>query len=198
MIVLAADAYLRPGEALSLTPAHVVPSYLDAGRAYKHACLLLHPFALGVASKTGYFDESVVLDHPQRQWLARAVVKLAEQTATGEKLFPYTSDRYLVIWHQAAEHSGLSILQPVPYMLRHAGPSHDILTQQRTLPAVQRRGRWQSTTSVRRYEKASQVSAQLRKLTPVVRKWCKLCEDNLQDIVLQRVSPPACVVAVSS
>ena len=60
LVLLSADAYLRPGEALSLTPSHVVESFPDAGAAYRHVCLLMHPFSLGVASKTGQFDESVV------------------------------------------------------------------------------------------------------------------------------------------
>ena len=42
MTLLSAKAYLRPGEVLSLTPAHVVASFRDAGAADRHACLLLH------------------------------------------------------------------------------------------------------------------------------------------------------------
>ena len=115
---------------------------------------------------------------------------MARKTGHGQRFFPYSGDQYLAIWHEAVRRCGLSILMPVPYMLRHAGPSYDILTKLRTLPEVQRRGRWLSLTSVRRYEKARQVTAQLQKLAPATRKWCRLCEENLEHILVRGAAPP--------
>ena len=54
-----------------------------------------------------------------------------------------------------------------PYQNRHGGPSRDIQLRLRGLLDVQRRGHWQSATSLRNYEKA----ARLHKLIAQVEPW---------------------------
>ena len=50
------------------------------------------------------------------------------------------------------------------HRLRHAGTSHDYITGTRDLKEVQRRGRWLSWRSVRRYEKGARVAGLLHLL----------------------------------
>ena len=51
-----------------------------------------------------------------------------------------------------------------PYRLRHGGASKDFNRQTRTLQEIQRRGRWKSFSSVRRYEKGGRVNQLLNSL----------------------------------
>ena len=52
-----------------------------------------------------------------------------------------------------------------PHMLRHGGPSEDVLAGHRTLAQVQERGRWEAKASVRNYAKGGRVLRQTKKLT---------------------------------
>ena len=58
----------------------------------------------------------------------------------------------------------VSSLDLHPYMLRHGGPSYDRAYTLRTLEEIQKRGRWKSANSVRRYEKGGRVAEQLHKV----------------------------------
>ena len=59
----------------------------------------------------------------------------------------------------AATAAGLGRIHPVLYMGRHSGASLDRLTAELTLLEVQRRGRWRSPASVRRYDKHALIQA---------------------------------------
>ena len=48
--------------------------------------------------------------------------------------------------------------------MRYFGASHDFITVARDLKAIQRRGRWLSWRSLRRYEKGPRVSLGMRQL----------------------------------
>ena len=72
LILLAADAYLRPGELAMLTPDNVVRPRPALGPMFQHAALLLFQSAEGIASKTHQFDDPVVLDSVGRMAHGRA------------------------------------------------------------------------------------------------------------------------------
>ena len=54
----------------------------------------------------------------------------------------------------------------VLYQLRHGGASDEIITGDRSVEEVRRRGRWKSEASVRRYSKPSMLHRLLGKLSP--------------------------------
>ena len=54
-------------------------------------------------------------------------------------------------------------LQITPYTLRHGGASEDRAVSAKSLEEVQKRGRWKSFTSVRRYEKLARLSLVMSK-----------------------------------
>ena len=70
--------------------------------------------------------------------------------------------------------SGLSVLQPVVYSLRHGGASHDLLHQRRTVAEVKMRGRWHSDASVRRYGKLARAMKEANRLLPSTKKYGEL------------------------
>eukprot|EP00971_Amphidinium_carterae_P138188 2738140-Amphidinium_carterae.1 len=55
--------------------------------------------------------------------------------------------------------------EQVPYVLRHSGASHDAVHKLRDLVAVQRRGRWLSMASLRRYAKGGRLADQLSRVS---------------------------------
>ena len=65
---------------------------------------------------------------------------------------------------RAAAATGVARLAPTPHGLRHGGASHDHAVRARHILAIQRRGRWRSFDSVRRYEKHGRLALQLRQL----------------------------------
>ena len=60
--------------------------------------------------------------------------------------------------------SGVHVLSPCLYSLRHGGASHDALTQERTVEQVKVRGRWGSDKSLLRYRKESRAQLEVQKL----------------------------------
>ena len=53
-----------------------------------------------------------------------------------------------------------------PYQCRHGGPSRDRLVKLRTLAEIKKRGRWDTDSSVRIYEKAGRIQQTLRGVPP--------------------------------
>ena len=89
-VVLAFDAYLRPGELLALTSQDVVPARPAFGKGYARTALLLCPAERGRPSKTFQFDDSVMLDSPDRLWLGPLIEAQALARAS-TLLFPFTA-----------------------------------------------------------------------------------------------------------
>ncbi|CAK0852610.1 unnamed protein product, partial [Prorocentrum cordatum] len=154
-VVLAADAYLRPGELLSLRTHHVAPAQPHAGGDCCFTSLALRPEEESVATKTKGFNDSILLDSPSRSHLGPLVERLAISPPPMQLLFPWSGPAYNATFKEAAPLVGLASWELTPYILRHSGPSHDWLTKTRTLEAIKRRGRWVSDLSMRRYEKCS-------------------------------------------
>eukprot|EP00439_Symbiodinium_sp_Y106_P031171 s2233_g3.t1 len=150
-------AHLRPGEATRLR-VMVLVRPLGSLAVWS---LILHPAELGVPSKTSEFDETVTIDI---QPIIFAATALEHHLALNTR--PRTEPMFSVTVEQVSEfmkktfarlNMQKAIGDPHPYRLRHGGPSRDIATKWRTLADVQKRGRWKSFSSVRRYEKGGRL-----------------------------------------
>jgi hypothetical protein len=130
------DAYLRPGELLSLVKESVIPGRPALGRGHSRTSLLLFPSAGGVASTMGQFNDSIVLDSTNRKYLGPAVEALARTRAPAQSLFGLTDLAFRTLFKQAACRAGLSSWEATPHVLRHAGPSSDFLEKQRDLTTI--------------------------------------------------------------
>lgn len=149
-MTLQLHCYLRPSEVLALTKAHV--SAPSVGRYHKWG-LVIAPSELGVATKTGAFDDSILLaDVPDFKWIGDMMELYMKHVRN--KLFPNLS---LQQYENILNDTAVALQYPpqcmLPHVLRHSGPSCDHFHQRRDLVAIQKRGRWQSKSSVRRYEK---------------------------------------------
>ena len=69
----------------------------------------------------------------------------------------------LAAWEKQLELSAsatsLSLLEPTLHKFRHTGPALEFLRKTRKLDATQRRGRWESSKPVRRWEEEGRSSA---------------------------------------
>ncbi len=150
-LVLQQHCYLRPSEVLTLTRKHV--SFPARGR-YRKWGLLLAPDSLGQRTKTGQTDDTVMIgDIPSTVWVSECfALYIANIT---DELFPNTTlNKYERLMTLALKDLQYAAGTMTPHTLRHAGPSNDLFHERRDLTAFQKRGRWKTKESVRRYEKS--------------------------------------------
>ena len=148
-MVLQYDTYLRPSECLEL--GHERLGFPVGGR-YNKWSIVVAPFQLGSATKTGKFDDSVlVADKPDRTWLTKAMDFYVQRHPN--RLFPgLTLAKYEAWFRQATGKLRYRTRCVMPYILRHSGASNDAFHKRRSLLDIQKRGRWEAKKSVSRYE----------------------------------------------
>ena len=81
--------------------------------------------------------------------------------------------------------------EPVLYSGRHTGASLDRYEDRRSLAEVQQRGRWRTTTSVRRYEKRGMVQHAWSLLSLAVQSRCQHAERVLPGALCARFGTSA-------
>lgn len=188
-VALAADAYLRPSELLELKRASFVPGRPGLKGGHRFMSLLMFPSTDEAVSKAHQFDESVLLDSPQRQWITEGILRCLPSIKTDETFVGLPYAKFLEVFTKAAARAGLEAWQVTPHVLRHTGPSSDYLDQVRSLGDIQRRGRWASATSVRRYERSSRVVARLRLLPESTVRFLEQAHREVPDMVARGVRP---------
>ena len=121
--------------------------------------IVIDPIEYNVPTKTGEFDDCVLLDSPGREDLAVVLKFLLKQCkASSDRLFGgLTLATYNSDISQACGVLGLERLRLTAHMLRHSGPSHDSYHKVRSLDAIQQRGRWKALSSMNRYRKPGRM-----------------------------------------
>ena len=190
--LVALSAYLRPGELIGLRGGDVVRPMPQFGPAYRHWSLVLGSTAAEEArpTKTGIYDDSVILDHEELQWLSPMLEMMVSSREPLEYLWDFNDQLFRQKFEEAAALAGLARLGLVPYSLRHAGPSWDAIRRRRSQREIQRRGRWASPTSVQRYERSSRVVATLQELPEETLLFLQHCEMHLAELVTGRIAAP--------
>ena len=144
------DCYLRPSELIEMKKEQVIPPQPGMHKVV----LLLNPGYEKKFSNTGELDESLQIS---RGWIGEALLHHWGSRPTRGRLWNFDLAGMRKEFLATCHASGLSHLNPVLYMARHTGASVDRLEDRLSLMEVQRRGRWRSETSVRRYEKRGMV-----------------------------------------
>ena len=175
-ILLAFRAYLRPGENAKLKVKSLVAPVTSTG-AYSMWALDLHPQCDGKPGKTGNYNETILLDTDA--WMSPWFAKLKGHRHGDLPLWPLDPHHLICKFHQACRALQLGPLAPTLYSLRHGGASDDLLQQRRTPEGVLRRGRWRSTTSLKRYAKEAKVGAQLGLVNHRVVVLCQKVEKDI-------------------
>ena len=130
-------AYLRPGEGIALVEEDLVPPSVST----VHFALNLHPAQRGVASKTGFCDETIVSDQTDFPQLGEALTLLN----TGDPiqpLFAMPAHQIRQEFYEAQEHLEMFPPRATLQRLRHGGLSHDARAKLRIPKQVKERGRW--------------------------------------------------------
>ena len=140
-------AYLRPSELGNLTAGQVIRPLKESGA--DSWALLLAPQEELKTSKTG---ESVLLDVHLSIAIVKFLTRYTGRKAATTPLWSRSQAKYAVAFAKRAETSGVHVITTV----RHGGASSDALRRTRSLIELQKRGRWRSEKSVRRYEKHAQ------------------------------------------
>ena len=181
--ILCFGAYLRPSEGLGLRGFSFV---MPDNKISPFWSLLISASVLGVASKTGTMDDSVIWDCHDLLWMAPVFSQLRQRQAV--PFWPFDYPEYFKAFKDAAKSIGVSM---VPYQLRHAGPSWDRIKGWRTLEEIQKRGHWAVFASMARYEKSSRIVADYHMIPVDMRLWMERVADDLEQHVCSGLSVPS-------
>jgi len=154
----------------------------------EHWSLLLNPEEYQTKSKTGEFDDSILLDSRFLKPWASVLYRELKQQPDHQLLWDFSYQSYYQAFTQAAKKLQIDA---TPYNMRHSGPSIDRSKNIRPLLEVQKRGRWKSHKSVARYEKSARLAATFNQLPIQVQRHCLHVETLLGDVMLGRTKPPA-------
>jgi integrase len=212
---LSFELYLRPSEPYHIRATDLVRP-ARGRQGHDSWSETLHAAETEVLSKTAEYDEALKLDLPRQELLGPALEAsvaarlgpdwrrprpaAARGAAAGGRasgaapeplLFVITQREVSSALSAAARALGIDNFLPGlhPYMLRHGGASHDYGSKARSLVDVQRRGRWQSWHSVRRYEKGARLSQVLQMVPAAMQDHAARCADSLGEIVSGRRCP---------
>ncbi|CAK0857379.1 unnamed protein product, partial [Prorocentrum cordatum] len=172
--------YLRPGEAAKLRRRHLIAPSASAGTLYQYFGLLLHESGKD-PGKTGVNDESILFD--REGWLAPLLAALKLSTLPDQPLRGETIAQLPKLFDSACRELSLERLRPHLYSLRHGGASGDMLSQRRSLPEIQRRGRRRSAKSLNRHTKETKLLDELAWIPPAALELGAFVEDNLMALV---------------
>ena len=182
--------YLRPGELFGLQKRHLIPPMPEAG--LPHWAVHFRLTEDETPTKTGTFDESIVIDGEWSTWLNTVLQFLYSNLDDYDSLWIKLSheDMYNML-KMASMRLGLQVLDLEWYCVRHGGASHDAVMGHRPLDSIQKRLRHLSITTVRRYEKSGRLGAELRKAPKEVLRFGLDMEKVMDRVFTDRSALPA-------
>ncbi len=138
-------------------------------------------------SKVVHYDDSIVCDSVEREYIGETLVMMKREAAANTPLVQHS----LMEWNADLRACGklLRIDSVHPYTLRHSGPSDDHIRGHRALDEIRKRGRWAVESSAKRYTKAAGTLAQMVGWSAASRAYVKLAKQNIGDVLLRRRTP---------
>ncbi len=178
--------YFRPGEPLTIQRRDIQAPVPGVSARYQ---IILFPEERPSRSKTYAANDTVELWCPWCESLPATAAALKTGPET-DHVFRFTYPQYLVVWHKALKRLRLLdyVMKLVPYMARHSGPSIDAARSLRTRREIKDRGRWASDRSVLRYEQRARLARSFNRLPAGLQAHALKCEQNLDAVVLGRIS----------
>ena len=160
----------------------------DRSGKTRKVAITLHPSETSRASKTGEYDETIVVDWA---WLAQILITMKKDRPAHAPLVPVDAKELqeLFEWAQVRLGPDRVLSRQTQYVLRHSGPSADVWESRRPLDEVQKRGRWKAPTSVRRYEKGGRLPERLSKCEDHVLTYATKCDVKLGDVLSGHSAP---------
>ena len=184
-------SYLRPRELSGLRCCQLVRPSLAPGAPTARWRLNLHPQQFLMASKTGYWDETIDLDDPiTSSWLRDFLTVLREQDDIAP-LWPFSHAQLVALYKAATQPLDLTALETSLYALRHGGPSLDWSLGRRALLEIKSRGRWTSDASLRRYQKSALLQREVEKMPTAVQNLAAAADTQLEALFRDPASATA-------
>ena len=186
-------SYLRPGALLGLYATSVVPPTEELGVA-SHYVLIVSPFEKEVSTKTGYFDETVVMDGTFCPCMGELVHRHALRRLAGAAgdedvgLWNLNAKDFLVDWRAAAVALRLSDME-TPYQARHGAASRDYLGKVRTAVEIQLRLMHSTTSSLRTYNKPGRIQKLVNDAPKAVIEYAGRIKAGFRDFILDGSFP---------
>ena len=154
--------YLRPGALLGLFAANVIPPQ-QGMLEHSRYVLVISPFEKEISTKSGYFDETVVLDGdlaPELGPLLHAhALRRAEEVGGDPEdvnMWTFSASELLQDFRAGVSDMQLPDMDS-PYQARHGGASRDFLLKKRSSIEIQLRGFWATLSSMRIYNKPGRL-----------------------------------------
>ena len=186
LLLIMFDCYLRPGEAYDLRVVDAAPPVAAGGYATRNWALTVRSRDLMRPTKTGAFDDAVVIDNPRRKFLGEILAALVLRRRKNDLSFGQDAREFTNTFQRACASLGLEL---VPYQARHGGASGDRADEFRTLEQIRKHGRWQSEFSTRRYEKAGKLQGKLAAMDPRMLEFLADSAEHVRDVMLLRRPP---------
>lgn len=157
------DTYCRPNEFLHIRKRDVFPpSPENLGLADAWVLQIRPPEDL-IPTKVGEFDDTVLIDGNSSSAAKEAIRFVYSRTQSdADFLFPFDLNFFGVAIKRISKKLCLQKMLLCPHAMRHGGASTDALRGRRSLLSIQKRGRWASINSLKRYEKAGVLLKQWR------------------------------------
>lgn len=176
-ILLQGDTYMRPTEILSMKKQSIIRPYKSRSSFWG---VVIGSQDLHIPTKTGLFDDCVLLDSPGREDLGVVLKYLYKHCNrnTGKLLHDLSLRAYGEAIKKACATHGLQSLNLTPHGLRHSGPSTDAYHRTRSLAAIQQRGRWKTLSSVARYQKPGRMLLLHQSVRDAVWKKASTCRKH--------------------
>lgn len=154
-VLLQYDLYARPSEILQLRGRDLIPSVSAFNSPWG---VLLGNSEFGETTKSGAQDDVVLADSPHRTW-ANKLLKHIGKLYIGhdDRIFQISLPQYEQLFRNFSKQSGLKMSLFTPHVVRHSGPSFDLINEYRTIETIQARGRWVSPHSAARYRKPGRL-----------------------------------------
>jgi hypothetical protein len=178
------DTYLRPGSLLLLAADEVVAPEKVTG----HHVLVVAPVEKEVSTKTGVFDEAVVLDGSLCPELGILLKELAARRIALSKADRCRSPESTLLWGFSARDFNKLFVAGVHdlrlpemescYQARHGGACRDSLVGSRSKLEIQLRANWSTNASFRIYNKPGRVQQLVEKGDKNVLTFAGLVRDN--------------------
>ena len=101
-------------------------------------------------------------------------------------MFAFDNVGFLAAWRRVVKRLPF---EPAPYQARHSGASLDAARSYRSRKEIMERGRWQSQSSLVRYEEDARVAQSLNCLSPMWRAHCETAALRLEAMLFAEVAP---------
>ena len=189
------DVYARPQAWLAVRWGDVT----DEMPGLPFIAVTMCPRELGKASKTGKYDDTVLVGEGVRGRQSNRIAILRvlanycrrHRGHPEARVFPFEYPHYLHVWKTAGELLGLEGKgECTPYQGRHGGASQDA-ADGAEMVHIQRRGGWAQIESVRRYEKRGRLQEMLGRLSEQQRRFCYECESRFEEFMEHPHRAPA-------